>query len=1649
MRSGIGLCVRRLINIRASRRAVLAAAIAAAAPHVRADAFFDADGLGPPGGGSGQWNTTLPRWAADPASAGYAAWTNGPTVANFAGGGTRVVNASAPAQAGGITLSATNATLNLTTSGGSVTLVAPAAGAAPGVDVAAGSTLLMPSNAGVAANLGLTKTGAGTFVFNGTLANNGPVDIQAGTVVNPLTFAPFGATAAVNIGAAGAFQTGNNNVAFGSLSGSGTVGLGTVSPLLAGIFGYPTNGGAGAANFGFGGLLQVGANNASTTFSGSITGTGGRFTKLGTGTTTLTGNNTFDSFATVQGGVLELGAADGATLNPNAPVFLGNVAGATLRLLSNQAIGSLGGGGTTGGVVAIGASTLTVGNDAVRNSDAGYNLYAGALTGTGTFVKTGPGVQVLGNAANPFAGKYKIDGGSLLFNVSGSLTNAAAPAADTPDYVTLNGGTLGNYMGAGGTVALGANRGITVAADSTVATWNASFGSGMALAGSLNGSRQLTKVGNGNFNIASNNAATFSGNWVIRGGIVQGTAWAPVATPAASFGTGNIDIATATLAVGPGKAADGTTVADVGMNVATGAGSKMTFGPGATLQVGRNTNPSLTVNIGDPAATTPGLVAGPGGTLLVQTNVDTPAQLGTTTKVLVNGAVDPNGGTPVVRSGFLVNGIVRGLMTAPTIASGSTIDFVGYDVNNGLVRATYSPKTDLKTATAADVFNVTTAQSLAGAGVGVYALRVNQVVNANGQTITIGDNTPSAAMLVLNGSTANDATITNGTVNFRGNRGVIAANDLANNVEFFSARIAGTNGVTFTGNNIQSVSYANQGEVKLASNSTYAGPTLISGAAVSLIADDALPTTTDLTLANWGRLKMFGSRQTVRSLNAASWTTAIDFAGGGTLTVGAGDSTYLGSIVNGNVLTTGDVGTLVKDGTGTLFLGSANSQAGIGNPGLAYYNLQVRGGGTVSLSAAGLPPAGGGDPETGVTVPTITLDNGTVKLTQLTTPSFANGGASSVALGNRFFVTGPGGGTLHIAHSGELVTWGSQAETALPAASTHTLRGSGDFTKAGPGRLVVSQGNDTFTGRFIVDGGSLQASTDWQTQQNAAGATFFGNAFGQSPTSFRADGLILRHGAMLYMNGGASNVVPTGSGGSTANHGYGPAIHPLRGVTLGEGGGGAIIARFASPISGTGELIHEDLRGGSAIFLDSPNRFNTPSDVYSGAAVPRNSYSGGTRILGGYVHFNGAGSAGTGAVTADPEYFVAGIAKSNGPDVDVTGGVVLKKNIGYVDFVLTGGNQPNDLFTAAPAFSSTPIGAMTVSGKVTGAADWYKGLNGGNNQLILTNSTNDFTGVLNVVTGAVVVKANNALGATGNGTVVNNTGTLAFDGGVNYAAAEPLAIAGAGGTGSNNTGALNSIAGANTFAGPVTVTSDASINVAAGSLNLSGGVAGGTGTTLTKTGAGALTLKGLTTSGLAVNGGTVALAHAPGGNDNTAATLALAAGSVLDLNNNTLTLATGSVAAIHDAILAAYDHGAWDGASGAAGMITSTDARNDAGRATAIAYRDTGSSIVLKYTWYGDANADGVVTSADQAALAAGLNSGGVLAGWQNGDFNYDGAINADDWALFNYGAAISGGAPIAAVPEPAVMAPLGLAGLAMLGRRSRRRRPICNDSAV
>ncbi len=184
-------------------------------------------------------------------------------------------------------------------------------------------------------------------------------------------------------------------------------------------------------------------------------------------------------------------------------------------------------------------------------------------------------------------------------------------------------------------------------------------------------------------------------------------------------------------------------------------------------------------------------------------------------------------------------------------------------------------------------------------------------------------------------------------------------------------------------------------------------------------------------------------------------------------------------------------------------------------------------------------------------------------------------------------------------------------------------------------------------------------------------------------------------------------------------------------------------------------------------------------------------------------------------------------------------------------------------------------------------------------------------------------------------------------------------------------------------------------------------------------------------------------------------------GGLLDLGANDLIVHNGNFAEITAQIAQGFNGGHWSGNNG----ITSSSAASAADTALGIESNQNGaggvllsifdgqsvvsSDVLVKYTYFGDANLDGVVNGSDYTLIDNGFNS--RLVGWRNGDFNYDGVVNGDDYTLidnaFNtQGASLAASANAAiavspsSIPEPTALACCGLGAAALLARRRGRR---------
>ncbi|WP_274533620.1 autotransporter domain-containing protein [Bosea sp. BIWAKO-01] len=274
---------------------------------------------------------------------------------------------------------------------------------------------------------GLIKTGNGDFTLGGATNYTGATLVSTGTL---------------RAGATGAFSAGS---AF-SVSTGALLDLAGFSQSIASLAG------AGSVTTGAA-TLATGANNASTTFSGTIGGAGG-LTKTGTGTFTLSGSNTYTGTTTILAGTLMV--TGGAAISDAGRVRIAS--GATFDIAQSETIGALV--GDVGSVVAIAAGqTLTT-------SDNTGGTFAGRFSGSGDIRQDFAGTTTVSGTSD-FTGATFVARGTLVVNGSiassssltvavGATLGGSGQVPGTTTYGTLAPGNSPGTITVNGNLTLGA-----------------------------------------------------------------------------------------------------------------------------------------------------------------------------------------------------------------------------------------------------------------------------------------------------------------------------------------------------------------------------------------------------------------------------------------------------------------------------------------------------------------------------------------------------------------------------------------------------------------------------------------------------------------------------------------------------------------------------------------------------------------------------------------------------------------------------------------------------------------------------------------------------------------------------------------------------------------------------------------------------------------------------------------------------------------------------------------------------------------------------------------------------------------------------------------------------------------------------------------
>jgi fibronectin-binding autotransporter adhesin len=312
---------------------------------------------------------------------------------------------------------------------------------------------------------GLTKTGNGTLLLQGTNTFAGDLTVAQGTVkINGTGGSFFGDSTYSIVNAGATLDMSDNSEQWGGISGAGTIITGT---------------GTGTD------VNLVGTRDA--TWSGVIQGAGDLI-KQGTHTLTMSGQSTFTGPTTINAGAIVVTAnvlpgANGPLGNATSAVLLGNTSGSSpASLLIGQAGVQVGrsisvrsgnsGTLTLGSTHTTGTSTFAGGVAlakalTVTAAAGGTTEFTGVISGTATtatLTKTGAGTINL-KGVNTYVGATTVSAGTL--RIDGSATNTASLTVNnTGTFEAGSPQTLKSLVvNAGGTARIAAaGAGLTVGA---------------------------------------------------------------------------------------------------------------------------------------------------------------------------------------------------------------------------------------------------------------------------------------------------------------------------------------------------------------------------------------------------------------------------------------------------------------------------------------------------------------------------------------------------------------------------------------------------------------------------------------------------------------------------------------------------------------------------------------------------------------------------------------------------------------------------------------------------------------------------------------------------------------------------------------------------------------------------------------------------------------------------------------------------------------------------------------------------------------------------------------------------------------------------------------------------------------------------------
>ena len=1333
-----------------------------------------------------------------------------------------------------------------------------------------GGGLEVSSATGNLTNSGVLS-GSGLFykLGNGTLTLTGDNIYTANTIV---TAGVLNVQSANALGATTAAITGNSGVSGGAVyvqSGAaleiqGAVALNGTGGKTMYLTGTGiSNGGAlrnvSGNNSNTGAVIlqtdtSIGSDSGSLTLSGAVSGASA-LTKVGLGTLTLNGSNSYSGGTTLSAGALQVGHA-------NALGTSGNItfSGGTMQFASG------GSGADYGARIKNSASAI------IFDTNGQSVTFAGAMDNSniGGLTKNGSGTLAL-SGANTYNGTTTINAGTLaLSGASGSVAGPIAMGSGAALQLAHSSDTsIANTLSGAGNIVQTAGTGVAT----TLAGTNTNTGSIQSTGGGtllFSGAGALSSTLTG---LSASGGSTLS--------FVDGT------TRTITLGNSGISLSSAKLAfdvdlssnvsdrldLGQAATLNGTNIVNLNFLNAISSGQTWTLltaasGLNGTWSLGTYasqsgysfslTSDATWLKLTAVAASNDAYWTGQAGSSWANTNFST----------------SMNGSASLAGAALTGKDVVFAATGADNLTTTLGGDYTMNSLSVSTPEVTINGSNTLNVTSSSSaaiaisaVGNTTINANLAGnagltkSGAGTLALGGNNSYSGgttiNGGTVVVGSNTALGNSAVSAGG-GNTSTLQSGvgalaiSNNFTIGTGSTVAWDTNSQNATLSGAIGGPGALTKLG----------LGTLTLNGSSTYTGATTVSAGTLALLGSlNGSSLTVSGGVLNQTSTGSIAGAGTTFTLTNGDATLAGNNTYTGATTISAGTLTLSGSLngssltVSGGVLNQTSTGSIA--GTGTTFTLTSGNATLAGNN--TYTGATTISAGTLEIASTGR--LGGGSYAQNITnngtfiysgsnnqtlsgilsgTGALTQNNSSSRLTLSGINTYT--GATTISAGTlEIGTTGSlGGGSYaqNISNNGAFIYSGASDQTL-----SGIISGTGALTKNSSASVLFLTNNNSYVGNTTVTAGVLNIQN-----ANALGTTAGGTTV-SSGGALQLQGGISVGAEALSLNGtGVTNdgALRSISGSNT----YGAAI-TLSGTT--RINSDADLLTLSGGISGAQNLTIGGVGNTTVSGVIATATGNLTKDGVGTLTLSgNNSYTGTTTINGGTLSINSIKNVGGGASSlGNPTTSTNGRITMSGGSLRYTGsGDTSNRTIDlFGNSIIDQSGTGTLAFSSFDATSTAPRtltlqGSTSGIGEITGAVINWNNQNIQNLTSLTKNGTgtwilsgaNSYTAATTINAGTLQIGNGSTTGSLASTSAISNNATLVFNRSNTITQGTDFAnvISGTGNLTQNGSGNLT-LNSANTYTGATTINagtlalgasnsiaSTSNLNVAGGTFNLAG-----------------------------------------------------------------------------------------------------------------------------------------------------------------------------------------------------------------------------------